>query len=84
MLPVTFNINNYVYVKMTPAGVEHHRKYWKEFNIDIARPAFDEDGYSKFQLWEVMHIFGPLMFNGQITQPFDLAIRFDPEDFKDD
>jgi len=86
MLPVTFNINNYVWVKLTPAGVEYHRKHWEEYGTNISPPTVDKDGFSKFQLWEVMFIFGPLMYNGQSpqTRPFEMAFRFDPEDFTDD
>lgn len=51
-----YNINNYVKVKLTNNG----RLILKEQNINPS----EEDGWTKFQLWDLMSIFGPYLCNG--------------------
>lgn len=70
--PNEFNINNYVKVKLTKKGVELLRKeqeareeelrnYRLSASLDLSllTPKADDDGYTKFQLWDLMAIFGP-------------------------
>jgi hypothetical protein len=70
-----FNINHDVRVKLTEYGIgkyiQHHSKYLRV--SEISTPKVDEDGWSKFQLWYLMSIFGeyismgsPLCFNSNI------------------
>lgn len=63
-----FNINHYVLVKLNDLGyqtlVDEHNSYldtipnWKEKSIDDFKKEADEDGYTKFQLWDFMSKFG--------------------------
>jgi hypothetical protein len=54
-----FNINDDVKVKLTPVGFEIHRKYWAPYTSnDYIPPRVDDEGYSTFQLWDLMVIFG--------------------------
>ena len=84
-----FNINHNVYVKLTDEGRRLHRKAHDELHDHIRTvtpkhltaypyeyhpPAEDEDGWSKWQLWELMASFGAHMHNG-CTVPFELNIR---------
>lgn len=52
------NLNQKVKVKITKAGNEYfkYHKYYSSYKIDKGR-----EGYSEFQLWELMGIFGEEM-----------------------
>lgn len=68
--PYSVNVNRQVYVKLTAAGVNCLRKN---------QPAIEEvhEGWHKFQLWELMNIFGPILQMGFNDIPFeDNAILF--------
>jgi len=75
-----FNINNSVKVKLTEKGrtiyynrdVELNKFYGKEV-IKPRLPKEDKDGYFQIQLWELMRLYGPHMFNG-CEQPFETEI----------
>ena len=70
----TFNINEIVKVKLTQKGKliysEHQIEIQKRFNrdkikIDLPLNAkVDNEGFSSFQLWEFMKIFGSHMYCG--------------------
>lgn len=66
-----FNINDYVKVKLT----EHGKKILKEKDINNS---VDENGYTKFQLWDIMNIFGEYCILG-CDVPFETEIII-PED----
>ena len=66
-----FNINDYIKVKLTGLGVsihtEHYLKYLKDchmFRYAELTPYVDSEGYTKYQLWEFMNIFGEYMYTG--------------------
>ena len=79
---VRFNCNNIVKVKLTKVGIDiyYHRnddineQYQKEL-IKPNMPVIDNEGYSEFQLWELMKIFGKHMYNG-CNPPFETEILF--------
>jgi hypothetical protein len=58
------NINIQVYVKLTPHGKIKLNEYYKEFN---SKPEPDYAGFYKFQLWELMSIFGEHHYLGGAT-----------------
>lgn len=78
---MTLNINYSIKAKLTDYGVEilkaRHRQlvessqgaYIKPFTL----PSTDENGYSIFQLWTLMHIFGPHLHLGS-EMPFEADI----------
>lgn len=73
-----FNINFYVRVKLTDEGRRIHRENWdKLFSLkpgfEYRPPKEDEDGWSKFQLWELMREFGESVGCG-MECPFDTEI----------
>ena len=81
---INFNINDYVYVKLTPYGKEILDKdsedlarYWNKprdfFKRNIKE---DEDGYSKWQLHNLMESFGKHCFNG-CNLPFETTIKIE-------
>ncbi len=82
-----FNINNYVLVKLTPVGRELHHKEWLDTQaqlrakggsgFDYVPPVEDSEGWSQWQLWDLMHIFGKHLFNG-CKVPFETTIKVLP------
>lgn len=85
-----FNVNHSVFVRLTDEGRRLHRKASDDHNAFVAsaspsfigyayiKPEEDLDGWSKWQLWELMASFGEHMYNG-CRPPFELNIRI-PED----
>lgn len=61
------NINDYVYVQLTDLGKQIYDSYFFNFNrkygVEIKAPELkmDKEGYSAFQIWDLMQIFGPEM-----------------------
>jgi hypothetical protein len=63
-----FNINNYVRVKLTEAGSAYLIKQRSLLQQEFPNARFpdleiqvDSDGYTEFQLYELMYEFGPFM-----------------------
>lgn len=87
------NINDKVKVKLTEHGKHIYKHQFDELNERIKRnggkpikldlPEADADGYTTFQLWCLMEIFGPHMHMGRPI-PFDTEIMIptdgDPHD----
>lgn len=70
------NLNFTVKVKLTSYGLEQHKKHWAFFRVNktdvYTPPKIDSEGYSKFLLWELMSIFGSVLFLGNPNIPFEL------------
>ena len=71
----TFNINNLIKVRLTDHGKDIFYHQHDEFNrrygngkeiIEPRYPDVDEDGFTIFQLWHFMEIYGPYI---SITAP---------------
>ena len=76
-----FNINEHVKVKLTERGLEVYKKHYEKFGIKA--PAKEaKDGYYRFQLWELMQIFGGSVGAG-VKLPFETDIYFDDKDLVD-
>ena len=57
------NLNYYIKVKLTEKGKEIYRNRFdeddiKKLGIGYCEPKVDENGYSEFQMWDFMRIFG--------------------------
>tara|TARA_R100000808_G_C2153937_1_gene164643 strand:- start:6945 stop:7229 length:285 start_codon:yes stop_codon:yes gene_type:complete len=80
---MNFNINNFVKVKLTELGIHElqrqHNELYKHFsNIDIApfKINKDEDGYTKFQLHDLIRSLGHVLYlTGPL--PFDINIKIE-------
>lgn len=70
-----FNINEFVKVELTEKGEEVLRQHYLELIKDVTNALngitpmtledlTDTDEYYKFQLWELMNIFGKHLFMG--------------------
>jgi hypothetical protein len=74
-----FNINDSVKVKLNAQGVAIiealHNEIYKMVKSPrpFHLPMVDEEGYTRFQLWDLMEIFGPHVGLGRIC-PFDTNI----------
>jgi len=86
---ITVNINDYVKVKLNQTGKDIYfhrhddtrRKYVEEngyypvcFQPEF--PKVDENGYSKFPLWEFMKLYSDYMDLGK-SLPFDTELIFE-------
>jgi len=77
------NINTYIWVKLTEEGKKIILK--KEVNIfgepmPIKRKR--KNGYTRFQLGEVMHLFGEEIYNGNNNLPIETNIKIEEKDLK--
>ena len=88
----TFNINEPVKVKLTEEGIRilenRHNNLLNQYSDkpevrkilgEFKTPEVDENGYSSFQLWELMNIFGSYMYNGNPKVPFEMTIAISDE-----
>jgi hypothetical protein len=79
-----FNINDYVNVKLTDYGRQLHREdhyaFWKaagrEPPYPYRPPKEDADGWSQWQMWDLMQTFGKHISLGT-KMPFETEIRID-------
>jgi hypothetical protein len=80
---MTFNANDYVFVKLTDRGrkilKENHEKLFagpKATLYPYREPetCAEFSGYCKFQLWELMREFGPYLYNG-CEVPFETEMK---------
>lgn len=81
---IDFNVNNYVSVKLTDVGRAHHRADFERWSKHLPKkrdyrpPQEDAEGWSRWQLWHLMEMFGPLCTLGRLL-PFEPSIRFDAD-----
>ncbi len=75
-----FNVNNYVRVRLTEVGKKILLKEYEEdkkFYPDLTyRYEPDAEGFVKFQMWDLMQIFGVHMGNG-CDIPFETNIELE-------
>lgn len=68
---IEYNLNKTVYVRLNNIGRDIYKNYIQSLNSDLpTEPEVDENGYTKFQLWDLIHIFGEYIDLGLPT-PFD-------------
>lgn len=72
-----FNINDYVWLKLTELGQRIYREYWDEVLPDeVEKPSLHTvNGYYRLLLWEAMEIFGQHMHIGG-DLPFETKVWF--------
>lgn len=73
------SINEQVWVELTKHGVKVHNEYYEKLskvpngvplNPKDYRPKKDSSGCTKYELWHLMHIFGPVLTHGAMDMPF--------------
>lgn len=83
-----FNINNKVRVKLTEEGhrilKRNHDRFWRllEPKQGYDPPVEDKNGFSDWQMWELMREFGPDLYNG-CKVPFETTIFISEEHLDD-
>ena len=78
------NINTDIWVKLTEEG--NKIILMKEVNnfgkpMPIKRET--KNGYTRFQLWEVMNLFGEELYHGNNKLPIETDIMIEESDLKD-
>lgn len=78
----SLNLNSIIKVKLTPKGVDIYYHQYDEFNkLEPLMPQIDKDGYTKFQLWKFIDLYGKYFQNGMIEYPIqDLRIYIKEQD----
>ena len=80
------NMNSTVKVRLNDKGqdIYYHinDKYYKKFNIKRRFKETDKDGYSEFQLWQFMNIYGEHLKLGSDNPFSDLNIYIKDEDLE--
>ena len=90
--PAEINFNDQIKVKLTPLGVEIYYHQYDDLNESIKKnggtqleprmPQIDKDGYTKFQLWKFMELYGQHigMCKPNVVSP--LCIELCPDEWK--
>jgi len=82
---IKFNINEEVKVKLNAYGLNIYTEKMEKVNEWLnsvhgkcvkMEVKIDENGYTKFQLWDLMHLFGPHMVLGMDIPFTDTEIVF--------
>jgi hypothetical protein len=85
---VEFNINDHVWVRLKDEGRDiirrHHDEIYARLEGRIGKPhparyadpvpTEDSEGWSRWQMWDLMATFGPHISHSA-TPPFDMLIR---------
>lgn len=75
-----FNINHYVWVKLTDRGRKLINTYYDELNFryphGVKFTLTEVNGWSRWQMWDLMEKFGKYCGLG-VEIPFETTIRFD-------
>ena len=79
-----FNINDFVKVKLTEKGKYIYYHQFDDINQNIQKIGgkplnpielkYDDEGYTEFQMWHLMEIFGKYLFNG-CNIPFETTVK---------
>lgn len=76
------NLNETIKVKLTPYGAEIYYKQFDELNKQCGReickpqmPRIDKDGYTEFQLWHFVELYGEHigMCKPNVIEPLDIV-----------
>lgn len=82
---MTISLNARIKVKLTDPGREIYRQRFADINEWAGREVFpeeamtakvDRNGYSEFQLWDFMNIFGPYIGIGRpnVIEPVEIKV----------
>ena len=72
-LQIEFNVNEHVQVKLTDDGIKILRGY---YNYNMDKSYSIGNGWYRFQLHELAHIYGEHLYNGNMNIPFETTIKF--------
>lgn len=76
-----FNINDYVWVKLTEKGRQLYRDEYYRLMKEYPKIEEDKEGYSRWQMWDLMQTFGSFCGLGS-PLPFETDVFFDDKTLK--
>lgn len=79
MKTIEFNLNDYVQVRLTDLGRCLHEQEHEMLSTHASapyKPPEELDGWSRWQAWRLMELFGQHMHNG-CNVPFETTIRIE-------
>lgn len=67
------NLNSLIKVKLTSLGTEHYYNYHKSEGVPLkyCRPMITNEGFLELTLWELMSIYGSVMYHGNFQTYFE-------------
>lgn len=84
-----FNMNSIVKVQLTDAGREHHKSNYEDLykQLKLKAPPYvppkeDAEGWSIWQLWHLMEVFGPVTGMGMpqmMESDIEIPCKYDSE-----
>lgn len=87
------NLNDIVKVKLTPHGADIYYNRLSGLNVLLKRegikpienrlPEVDKNGYTKFQLWDFINIYGKYIGLTKENVITDLCLYIDEKDFEE-
>lgn len=87
------NLNDRVKVKLTPYGAEIYFHQFDELNkvlsakgakpVNPHMPKIDEDGYTSFQLWDFIHLYGEYINIGKQNVITDMNFYISDDDLSE-
>lgn len=68
------NINHHIKVKLTNDGKKIYINYFDKFSTLYGKDILkvDEDGFTEFQLWDFINMFGKYFYNGSLYQIIEM------------
>lgn len=68
---IGYNLNENVYVRLNNLGKDIYKNYIQNLNSNPSvEPEVNENGCTKFQIWDLIHIFGEYI-GLDLPTPFD-------------
>ena len=73
-----FNVNHHVRVKLTSSGHKAYRAFIERLRLGAYDYTVkeDADGWSRWQMWHLMQVFGPAISMG-FDPPFETEIQLE-------
>ena len=76
---IDFNLNGYIWIQLTDDGRKALEQQYKKLGLRAYTPKEeDEDGWSKWQMHDLMNHFGEMMYP-RLDPPFKPNIRIETE-----
>ncbi len=81
---IRFNLNDFIKVKLSKSGEEIYSHRYDEINEFMGEcivpkpPKKDENGYTRFQLWDFMNLYGEhshMGFSNQVLETMDILLE---------
>jgi hypothetical protein len=71
------NVNDHAMVRLTDSGKKILAQYWNRDQIPEWYSRSQSDGWYRFQIHELFHIFGSTMHIGNMNPPFETTFEIE-------